>query len=66
MAYPQALQKKTPVAKAVVAHPVPEPPMEAQLQEWGDEPQDPNMPKMTVRQRHGNLFNELDLSGLDS
>ena len=40
--------------------------MEAQLQEEGDEPQDPHTPKLTVRQRHGKLFNELDLSGLDS
>ena len=65
-AYPQTLQKKTPVARAVVAHPVPKLPMEAQLQEEGDEPQDPHIPKLTVRQRHGKLFNELDLSGLDS
>ena len=33
MAYPQTLQKKTPVARAVVVPPVPKPPMEAQLQE---------------------------------
>ena len=39
--------------------------MKAQLQE-GDEPQDPHTPKLTVRQRHGKLFDELDLSGLDS
>ena len=36
------------------------------MQEEGDEPQDPHTPKLTVRQRHGKLFNELDLSGLDS
>ena len=48
-----------------MAIPVPKPPMEAQLQE-GDEPQDPHTPKLTVRQRHEKLFNELDLSGLDS
>ena len=65
MAYPQTLQKKTPVARAVAAIPVPKPPMEAQLQE-GDEPQDPHTPKLTVKQRHGKLFKELDLSGLDS
>ena len=65
MAYPQTLQKKTPVARAVTVLPVPEPPMEAQLQE-GDKPQDPHTPKLTVRQRHGKLFDELDLSGLDS
>ena len=32
----------------------------------GDEPQDSHSPKLTVRQRHGKLFDELDLSGLDS
>ena len=42
-AYLQTLQKKTPVARAVVALPVPKPPMEAQLQ-GGDEPQDPHTP----------------------
>ena len=66
MAYLQTLQKKTPVARAVVAHPVPKPPVEAHLQEGSDEPQDPHTPKLTVRQRHGKLFDELDLSGLDS
>ena len=65
-AYPQTLQKKTLVARAVAALPVPKPPMEAQLQEGGDEPQDSHTPKLTVRQRHGKLFDELDLSGLDS
>ena len=39
--------------------------MVIQLQEGGDEPQDPHTPKLTVRQRHGKLFDELDLSGLD-
>ena len=34
-AYPQTLQKKTPVARAVAATPVPKPSMEAQLQEGG-------------------------------
>ena len=32
----------------------------------GDEPQDPHTPKLTVRERYGRLFDELDLSGLDS
>ena len=63
MAYPQTLWKKTPVARAVVALPVPKPPMEAQLQEGLDEPQGPHTPKFTVRQRHGELFDELDFSG---
>ena len=64
-ACPQTLQKKMPVARAVVVLLVPKPPIEAQLQEGGDEPQDPHTPKLTVRQRHGKLFDELDLSGLD-
>ena len=37
-AYPQILRKKTPVARAVAATPVPKPPMEAQLQEGGMSP----------------------------
>ena len=65
-AYPQTFQKKTLVASLVVAHTVPKPPMGVQLQEGGDEPQDPHTPKLTVKQWHGKLFNELDLSGLDS
>ena len=40
--------------------------MEAQLQEGVDEPQNPHTPKLTVRQRHWKLLDELDLSGLDS
>ena len=32
----------------------------------GDELQGPHTPRLTVRQRHGKLFDELDLSGLDS
>ena len=66
MAYSQTLQKKTLVARAVAACLVPKPPMEVQLQEGGDEPQGPHTPRSTVRQRHGKLFDELDLSGLDS
>ena len=66
IAYLQTLRKKTLVARAVAALPVPKPPMEIQLQEGSDEPQDPHTPKLTVRQRYGKLFDELDLSGLDS
>ena len=65
-AYSQTLWKKTPVARVVVALPVPKPPMEVQLQEGGEEPQGPHTPRLTFRQRHGKLFDELDLSGLDS
>ena len=66
MAYPQTLQKKAPVARAVLTTPLPESPVGAQLQEGENEPQDPCAPKLTVRQWHGKLFDELDLSGLDS
>ena len=63
--YPQTLQKKTPVARVVPTLPVPEPPKCKSLQ--GRDDMHPNLqtPKLTVRQRHGKLFNELDLSGLD-
>ena len=66
MAYPQTLQKRTPLTRAVMVTLLPESPVEAQLQEGGNEPQDPCAPKLTVRQWHGKLFDELDLSGLDS
>ena len=59
-AYSQILQKKTPVAKAIAASPVPKPPKEEQLLEGDDESHEPHTP------RHGKLFDELDLSGLDS
>ena len=64
-AYLQTLCKKTPVARVVAASPVPEPPEGEQLQEGADEPHDSHIPRLTVRQRHGKLFNELDLSSLD-
>ena len=53
MAYPQTLWKKTPVARAVLVTPLPKSPVEAQLQEGGNEPQDPCAPKLTVGQQHG-------------
>ena len=65
-AYSQTLQKKTPVARVVAALPVPNPPEEEQLLEGADEPQDLHTPRLTIRCRHGKLFDELDLSGLDS
>ena len=65
-AHSQTLQKKTPVARAVAALPVPKPPEEEQLLDGADESHDPHTPRLTIRQRHGKLFDELDLSGLDS
>ena len=66
MAYSKTPQKKTLVTRAVAALPVPKPPEEEQLLEGADEPQDPHTPRLTIRQRHGKLFDELYLSGLDS
>ena len=65
-AYSQTLWKKTPVARVVATLPVPKPPEEEQLLEGADESHDPHTPRLTIRQRHGKLFDELDLSGLDS
>ena len=48
MAYLQTLQKKTPVARAVTATPLPKSPVKAQLKEEGNEPQVPCAPKLTV------------------
>ena len=59
MAYPQTLKKKTLVARAVATIAVPKLPAEV------DEPQGPHTPKLTIRQRQGKLFKELDLSGLE-
>ena len=65
-AYPQTLQKKTPMARAVVALPVPEPPKGEKLEEKAGKFHNSPTPVLTVRQRHGKLFDELDLSSLDS
>ena len=64
--YLQTLWKKTPVTRAVAALPVPEPPKCEGLWEGADKSPDFHTPRLTVRQRHGKLFNELDLSSLDS
>ena len=60
-AYPQTLWRKTPVARVVAASPVPEPPKGEQLQEKAGKSHDFHTPRLTVRQRHGKLFDELDL-----
>ena len=64
--YPQTLRKRTLVARAVSMLPVPEPPEPNSLQVKDNTCPDLHIPKLMVRQRHGKLFNELDLSGLDS
>ena len=65
-AYPQMLQKKAPVARAVAVISVPEKPPETRVWEGKDEPQDSHPPNLTTRQRQGKLFEELDLGGLNS
>ena len=54
------------MARVVAVLPVPELPEGEQLLGGADESHDSHTPRLTVRQRHGKLFNELDLSGLDS
>ena len=65
-AYPQTLQKKTPMARAMAVQPVPETPKPESLQVENEVCPDPKTPKLMIRQRCGKLFDELDLSGLDS
>ena len=64
--YPQTLWKRTFMARAVSVLPVPEPPKPGSLQVKDNTCPDLHIPKLMVRQRHGKLFNELDLSGLNS
>ena len=65
-AYPYTLKKKTPIAEVVAATAVPEPPVTINLPEGVAEPHSLQAPKLTIRQRQGRLFEELDLSGLKS
>ena len=64
--YLQIIQKQTPVTRAVAASPVPKPPKSEGLWEGTNKSPNFHTPRLTVWQRHGKLFNELDLSGLDS
>ena len=45
---------------------VPDTPKPGSLQVQDEACPNPQTPKLMIRQRHGKLFNELDLSGLDS
>ena len=65
-AYPQTLWKKTPVARAMAMQPVPDIPKPRSLQVQDEVCPNPQTLKLMIRQRHGKLFDELDLSGLDS
>ena len=66
MAYPQTLGKKTPIARAVVVTWIPEIPLQISLTEPSEENHDHWAPKLNVKQRQERLFEELDLSGLES
>ena len=54
------------MARAVAVTVVLETLLEIRVQEGEDGPQDPHPPSLTTRQRQGKLFEELDLSGLNS
>ena len=64
--YPQTLQMKMPVAGAVAVQPLPKPPKPGELPVQDEACPDSQTLKLTIRQRCGKLFDELDLSGLDS
>ena len=64
--YPQTLQKKTSVARTVYVILVPRAPKSKSLQVKNNTCPDLHVSKLTVRQRCGKLFDELDLSGLNS
>ena len=66
MAYPPTLRKKTPVVRAVMVKWVPDPPMQTSVMEALDEAQGSQAPRLTMKQRQEKLFEELDLSGLES
>ena len=51
---------------ATAVQPVPENPKPGSLPVQDEVCPDPETPKLMIRQRHGRLFDELDLSGLDS
>ena len=65
-AYPQTLQKKTPVARVIPVQLLPETPEPEESTNSEEVCPDPRTPKLMIRQRHGKLFDELDLSGLAS
>ena len=67
-AYPPTLKKKTLVARAVEVTQVPEPLVQTALMGAMGEVKDDShqMPKLTMKERQEKLFEELDLSGLES
>ena len=65
-AHSQTLWKKMPVARAIPVQLLPETPKPGSLPDSDEACPGPQIPKLTIRQRCGKLFDELDLSGLDS
>ena len=66
MAYPKTLKKKTHTGRAVAVTQVPEPPIQTNTIEVSHEAQGLQMPKLNMKQRQKKLFEELDLSGMES
>ena len=66
MAYPQTLRRKTPVVRAVTATRVPKPSIQTSVMEALGEAWGLQTPRLTVKQRQEKVFEELDLSGLES
>ena len=60
------IKKKTPVAQAVATTTVPEPLVMFNLPERVAECHSLQAPELTIRQRQGRLFEEMDLSGWKS
>ena len=54
------------MVRAMAVQPVPETPEPESLQVGDEVCLDPQTPKLMIRQRRGKLFDELDLSGLES
>ena len=65
-AYPQTLRKKTPVARAVVVTQIPELPVQISSTKALEEGHGHQASKLTVKQWQKKLFEELDLSSLES
>ena len=64
-AYPQTLWKKIPVVRMIPVQLVPEAHEPDILPDRDEMCQGQQTSKLTIRQRHGKLFDELDLRGLD-
>ena len=64
--YPQTLWRKTPIVRAIPVQLLAEAPKPGSLLVPNEACSDLPTPKLMIRQRRGKLFNELDLSGLDS